>query len=115
MKPEGPPTHTGDTIPDYYDQFYKEALAIAQRISMVWKQLKQKVETNPGLLVTATPDLNEAYDMTKPPTTGIQLWFESRVAFIRTATTDKEAKAKMMSDLKERLERLEEEVKDFLS
>lgn len=86
------------------EQYRAEALVIAQRMSHQWKKLD-------GKLLPENPRLSEIYQMTHPPKTGIQIWFDSQVNFIVTAAgNSEETKSKMMYRLKGDLEQLE---KDF--
>ena len=96
-------------------EVYKnEAMAIAQRISLRWVQLKEKVEDNPSIL-TLNATFEKIYEMTQPPVTGIQRYFESNVKFIEEQAGDNEdAKSRMMHRLKEDMERIEEKVNNII-
>jgi hypothetical protein len=95
------------------EKYQEEALIIAQRISQQWKNLKEKVDANPNAI--HHPKLLEIYEMNKPPQTGIQLWFEYQLEFIKNATGNENTKSRMMYHLKEDLETIEEMFKDELS
>ncbi len=88
------------------EQYQKEALDVAQRISRQWQKLKGKSLSD--------PQLQEIYDMNRPPQSGIQLWFEGQIKFIGEQAGDENAKSRMMYRLKEDLERIEGKVNDIV-
>lgn len=101
------------------EQYYQEALKIAQRISQRWQKLREEKKENSNLL-SSSPNLEEIDLMTKPPVTGIQAWLESRVKFIdRQAGSaegpeNAEARSRMMYQLKEDLEHIEQQVDQLI-
>ena len=95
------------------EQYQKEALEIAQRISRQWQKLIEKVKTNKYALA-GEPHLQEIFDMNRPPQPGIQVWFEGQIKFIEEHAGDENAKSRMMFRLKEDLEGIEEKVNDMV-
>lgn len=95
------------------EQYYKEAFAIAQKISQKWQKLVEKLKLDEHALASS-PKLQEIYEMNRPPQTGIRLWFENQIKFIEKSTNEESAKSHMMHSLKEELERIEEKVNDIV-
>jgi len=91
------------------EQYRQDAMAIAQRISRQWRGLMDKVKSDEHALA-GSPQLQEIYEMNRPPQSGIQVWFEYQVKFIEDHTGEESAKSRMMYRLKEDLERIEERV-----
>jgi hypothetical protein len=89
------------------EQYKKEAMDIAQRISCQWQKLKDKQPI-------AYPQLNEIWQANRPPKTGIQIWFEGQLDFIEKQAGYENAKSRMMYRVKEDLERIEEKINDIV-
>jgi len=88
------------------EQYQKEAMDIAQRISRQWQNLKDKT--------IADPELQEIWQANRPPKTGIQIWFEGQLDFIKQQAGDENAKSRMMYRVKEDLERIEEKMNNII-
>ena len=95
------------------EQYQKEAMDIAQLISRQWQKLVDKVRQDKHALVSS-PQLQEIYEMNRPPQSGIQLWFEDQVKFIEDHTGEENAKSRMMYRLKEDLERIRDRVNEMV-
>lgn len=96
------------------EQYQREALEVAQRISRQWQKLKEAVQSDPQLLAN-DPQLWEINELTRPPKSGIQVWFEGQVKWIEEhAGNDENAKSRMIYRLKEDLERIEKQFNDVI-
>ncbi len=94
------------------DQYYRESLEIAQRMSERWRELREKIKKTPYLLAEY-PELTEVDFLSHPPISGIQRWFESKIKTIENiAGNDINVKSRMMYRLKEDLERIQQQLND---
>jgi hypothetical protein len=95
------------------EQYQQDAMVIAQRVSRQWEKLVDKVKLDEHALA-GSPQLQEIYEMNRPPQSGIQLWFEYQVKFIEDHAGEESAKSRMMYRLKEDLERIEDRVNEMV-
>lgn len=96
------------------DTYFRESVVIAQNISRRWKELRELKKQNPNLLVNY-PKLDEIESISKPPKTGIQVLFESRVDWINNqAGNDDNARSRMLYRLKEDLERINQQLDQII-
>lgn len=94
------------------EKYYQEALSIAQRLSRRWQELIEKAKKNPYLL---SGKLAEIYEMNRPPRSGIQVYFESKIDEIKKAAGgDENSESRMMYRLKEELEYIEKQVEEII-
>jgi hypothetical protein len=77
MGMETPKTAKPETEQKRSEQLQKAALEIGHRISWKWKEIQKLYKSNPKGL--NDPRLNEIVEMTSPPKSGIQVWFESQI------------------------------------
>ena len=85
------------------EKYRAEALEMAQRISQRWNELK-------GTDLTDEQDLDRIYNMTRPPKSGIQVWFDGKIQLIEQQAGDENAKSRMTYRLKEELQKIESSV-----
>lgn len=85
------------------EQYYRESMEIAQKMSKRWEALRKKAETFP-----LTGKLAEINGMTQTPVSGIQVFFEAQVDLINKSTaSNADARSRTMQRLKEELESIE--------
>jgi len=114
MKFESPEQNSMETPEDRFDQYHQESLAIAQELSRRWMTLREEKKKNPNLFAD-DPFLEEIDAASRPPKSGIQVWFESKLNFVNTAAgNDPDARSRMLYRVKEDLERVKGKVDDIL-
>jgi hypothetical protein len=97
-----------------FDQYHRESLEIAQEISRKWAMLRKRKKEDPNFLA-GDPVLEEIDLASRPPKSGIQVWFESKLKFINTAAgNNPDARSRMMHRVKEDLERIKLEVENLV-
>ena len=109
---ESPDKNLPETPELRAEQYKQEALEIAQRMSQKWEEFRKKRKANPHI---GNAKLEEIDDMTRPPVSGIQAWFEYQVKSIdEMSGNDEDARSRMMYRLKEDLEYIEEHLDSAL-
>ena len=114
MKFESPEQSSVETPENRFDQYYQESLEVAQELSRRWAALREEKKKDPNLFAE-NAFLEEIDAASRPPKSGIQVWFESKLNFVNTAAGgDPDARSRMMYRVKEDIERVKQKIDAIL-